>query len=172
MTSTRNLAACAALALLPLLLAAAPAAAHGDAAHAKPTSTGISSERHAFGRQGDPRDVRRTIRIAMSDGMRFSPAAITVRQGETVRLVVTNKGRLQHELVIGTMDQLRAHGELMKKHPEMEHDEPYMAHVSPGKSEELVWRFSEAGEFHYGCLVPGHFDAGMIGRITVKKGTP
>jgi uncharacterized cupredoxin-like copper-binding protein len=65
------------------------------------------------------------------------------------------------------MEELKAHGELMKKHPGMEHDEPYMAHVSSGKKEEMVWHFTKAGEFHYACLVPGHFEAGMIGKITV-----
>jgi uncharacterized cupredoxin-like copper-binding protein len=50
----------------------------------------------------------------------------------------------------------------------MEHDEPYMAHVAPGKTDTIVWQFTRAGEFHFGCLVPGHFEAGMVGTITVK----
>jgi len=84
-----------------------------------------------------------------------------------VRFVVKNGGKVMHEMVIGTLDELKAHGEMMKKHPNMEHDEPYMAHVGPGKTHEMVWQFTKAGEFHFGCLVPGHFDAGMIGRIVV-----
>jgi uncharacterized cupredoxin-like copper-binding protein len=59
---------------------------------------------------------------------------------------------------------------MMKKHPGMEHDEPYMKHVAPAKKEEMVWQFTKAGEFHYACLIPGHFEAGMVGRITVTKG--
>jgi uncharacterized cupredoxin-like copper-binding protein len=57
----------------------------------------------------------------------------------------------------------------MKKHPGMEHDEPYMAHVQPGRKAEIVWRFTEAGEFHYGCLIPGHFEAGMVGKVRVTQ---
>ena len=105
----------------------------------------------------------------MADTMRFGPSDITVKEGETVKFVVANKGQMMHEMVIGTMDELKAHGELMKKHPGMEHDEPYMAHVSPGKKEEMVWQFTKAGEFYYACLVPGHFEAGMIGKIKVTK---
>jgi uncharacterized cupredoxin-like copper-binding protein len=81
---------------------------------------------------------------------------------------VTNAGKVMHEMVLGTMQDLKAHAELMEKHPGMEHDEPYMAHVPPGRTAEILWQFAKAGEFHYGCLVPGHLEAGMIGKITVR----
>jgi uncharacterized cupredoxin-like copper-binding protein len=74
-----------------------------------------------------------------------------------------------HEMVLGTMDELRKHAKLMRKDPAMAHDAPYMVHVAPGKSGEIGWQFTSAGEFLYGCLVPGHFDAGMIGKVTVKQ---
>ncbi len=121
----------------------------------------------AFGRAADPLKATRTVRIAMSDAFRFSPAQITVKRGQAVRFVPVNRGKLMHEMVLGTMDDLKKHAELMKRHPHMEHDEPHMAHVAPGKSGEIGWRFTRAGEFYFGCLVPGHFDAGMIGKIIV-----
>jgi uncharacterized cupredoxin-like copper-binding protein len=93
---------------------------------------------------------------------------IVVKRGETVRFIVRNDGKLMHEMVIGTMKDLKDHAELMRKHPGMEHDEPYMAHVAPGKQGEIVWQFARAGEFHYACLVPGHMEAGMIAKITVE----
>jgi uncharacterized cupredoxin-like copper-binding protein len=74
-----------------------------------------------------------------------------------------------HEMVIGTMKELKEHAEQMKKFPNMEHDEPYMAHVAPGKSEEIIWQFTKAGEFDFACLIAGHFDAGMMGKINVTK---
>lgn len=150
-----------------LTLAVLPVAglAHGDAprkaAAAQPM---VETD---FGRTGDPRKAARTIRVDMGDRMRFSPDTIEVKPGDTVRFVVRNSGRTMHEMVLGTMKALRDHAELMKKHPGMEHDEPYMAHVAPGKSGEIVWQFTQAGEFEYGCLVPGHFEAGMKGRIRV-----
>jgi uncharacterized cupredoxin-like copper-binding protein len=101
--------------------------------------------------------------------MRYTPAAINVRQGETVRLIVRNRGQVMHELVLGTLAELKEHAEWMKKHPGMQHDEPYMAHVGPGESGEIVWQFTQPGEFYFGCLIPGHFEAGMIGRIVVRS---
>ena len=93
---------------------------------------------------------------------------IVVNKGDTVRFVVRNDGKVMHEMVIGTMQELKEHAELMRKYPGMEHDEPYMAHVAPGKTGEIVWQFTKAGEFHYACLLPGHMEAGMIAKIIVK----
>jgi uncharacterized cupredoxin-like copper-binding protein len=144
--------------------------AHTDAPQdAKPARKAVSTEEKAFGREGDPEKVSRTVTVDMSDKMRFSPASLTVRQGETVRFVVKNSGKVMHEMVLGTMQELKEHAELMKKHPGMEHDEPYMAHVAPGKTERVVWQFTKPGEFYYGCLIPGHFEAGMMGRINVNS---
>ena len=157
-------------ALAAALISAAPAAfAHGekhDAAKRSKASLAMAEE-HSFGRQGDPAKVSRTVVVDMSDAMRFSPSVVHVKQGETIRFVAKNGGKVLHEMVIGNLAELKAHGEMMKKFPNMEHDEPYMAHVAPGKAQEIVWTFTKAGEFHFGCLVPGHFDAGMVGRIVV-----
>jgi len=146
---------------------AVPAFAHGDAMHGKKAAKPISAEETAFGRAGDPKKASRTVRIEMSDQMRFTPASLTVKQGETVKFMVRNGGKVMHEMVLGTMQELKGHAELMKKHPGMEHDEPHMAHVAPGKTEAMVWQFTRPGEFHFGCLLPGHFEAGMVGQIRV-----
>jgi uncharacterized cupredoxin-like copper-binding protein len=144
--------------------------AHSNEDHAaKPRKFDAGKvEDTAFGREGDPAKATRTIRVDMSDGMRFTPADITVKRGETVKLVATNKGKVLHEMVLGTSDELRKHAEMMKKFPGMEHDEPHMAHVKPGKSGAIVWQFTQAGEFQFACLIPGHFEAGMVGKVIVK----
>src|SRR5918999_434179 len=121
-----------------------------------------------FGRPGDAKAVTRTIEVDMSDKLRFAPADIEVKQGETIRFRVRNSGQTLHEMVIGTKENLEKHAEAMRKHPGMKHDAPYIAHVAPGKTGAIVWQFSKAGEFHYACLVPGHFEAGMVGRIRVS----
>jgi uncharacterized cupredoxin-like copper-binding protein len=105
----------------------------------------------------------------MTDDMRFAPDRIEVREGETVRFVHRNDGKVMHEFVIGTRDELDEHAALMKKFPGMEHDEPYMAHVAPGRRGEVVWRFNRAGEFRFACLIPGHYEAGMMGWIKVAQ---
>lgn len=147
-----------------LVLASALAAA--TAVHADGKHAGAHDE--AFGAPGDPKKVTRTVRIDMADTMRYTPSEITVRQGDTVRFVLRNQGRQKHEMVIGTLEELKEHAAAMKKHPGMEHDEANAADVDPGKSGALVWRFTKAGTFHFGCFEPGHFEAGMVGRITVQ----
>jgi uncharacterized cupredoxin-like copper-binding protein len=154
--------------LIALFLAAATPMAF---AHDKPQASSkvdySKAEETPFGRAADPKKARRTIRVEMTDQMRFKPAHITVSRGEIVRFVPINKGQVMHEMVLGTKDELQKHAEMMKKHPEMEHDEPHMAHVAPGKQGVMGWQFTRPGEFFYGCLIPGHFDAGMIGKVTV-----
>lgn len=156
-------AACLAISATPIALG------HGNQPHAdaqyRPANLDPVDTR--FGRTGDPKKVTRTIRIAGDDAMRFTPSLITVRQGETIRFVVQNKGKVMHEAVLGTLDELQKHAEAMRRYPKMEHDEPFMVHVGPGESGEMIWHFTESGEFHFGCLIPGHFEAGMRGVIKV-----
>ncbi|MEA3195162.1 MAG: hypothetical protein QOD26_3495 [Betaproteobacteria bacterium] len=137
------------------------------AALAFASSAHESAQDKPFGRAADPRAATRTVRIDMSDAMRFVPAAIRIKRGEVVRFVPTNRGQVMHEMVLGTLEDLKQHAELMRKYPHMQHEEPHMAHVAPGKSGEIVWQFTRAGEFYYACLIPGHFEAGMVGRVIV-----
>jgi uncharacterized cupredoxin-like copper-binding protein len=156
-------------AVLLVVLAYLPAAttlAHGDMAHKGPT-VAVVKEQTAWGIAGDRSAVDRTITSAMLDKMRFTPERIEVKQGETIRFVLKNSGKLMHEFVIGTREELDAHAALMKKFPNMEHDQPYMAHVAPGKSGEIIWTFNKSGEFNFACLISGHYEAGMIGTIKV-----
>jgi uncharacterized cupredoxin-like copper-binding protein len=159
--------------LVAALVAPAFAWSHGAATHEKKANP-RPAHMHAetpWGKPGDPKSATLTVKVSMTDNMHFSAGNITVNQGEIVKFVVKNDGKLMHEMVIGTMHELKAHHELMKKHPGMEHDEPYMAHVSPGKTGEVVWQFTEAGEFFYACLIPGHMEAGMINKINVTPST-
>ncbi len=152
-----------------LVLAGGSALAHGDEQHSAPRTYDASKvEDTPFGQQGDPKRLTRTIRVGMSDKMRFDPESITVKKGETVRFVIANKGAVLHEMVLGTPEALKEHAELMKKFPGMEHDEPSMAHVKPGAAGDIVWQFTKAGDFQFACLIPGHFDAGMVGKVVVK----
>jgi uncharacterized cupredoxin-like copper-binding protein len=161
-----------AVAACALALVATNALAHGDehkAGH-KPVSAPVVKEQKPWGIAGDATAGIRTIRVSMSDRMRFVPDRINVRLGETVRLVVKNDGQLTHEFVIGTKKELDEHAALMKKFPNMEHDEPYMVHVAPGGTGEIVWTFNRAGDFDFGCLIAGHYEAGMVGKIKVNAG--
>lgn len=134
---------------------------HGD---------GASADTHeaAAGRPGDPARVERTIKVSMNDTMRFDPEKMVFKAGETIRFVVRNTGNIQHEMVIGSMEELKEHAEMMRKMPGMQHADPNMISLAPGESGDLVWQFSNAGSFDFACLVPGHLEAGMTGKIAVK----
>lgn len=121
-----------------------------------------------IGKPGVLAQVTRTVEIDMSDAMRFTPDAVNVRQGETIRFVVKNSGQLKHEFNLGTDKDLKAHYALMKKFPEMEHDEPNIASVAPGGTGEVIWQFTKPGKVSFACLHVGHYEAGMKGRITVS----
>jgi uncharacterized cupredoxin-like copper-binding protein/Cu/Ag efflux protein CusF len=121
----------------------------------------------SLGKAGDPSKVNRTVFITMNDSMRFSPSAIAVQRNDTVRFVIKNEGKLKHEMVLGTLKELKAHAALMRKFPNMEHADPNQASVEPGKTGELVWQFTKGGNVDFACLQAGHYEAGMRGKIAV-----
>jgi len=145
-----------------------PAVAHGEKSHSGQAQA-LVKEQKPWGIAGDPEAVTRTVEVRMSDSMRFSPDHFEVRAGETVRLSIHNDGRMLHELVLGSREELDEHAALMARFPGMEHDEPYMAHVAPGEREEIVWTFNRAGRFDFACLLPGHYQAGMVGGVQVLE---
>lgn len=148
------------------------ALAHGDEDHKVQTKKGdVQAGGHAaaLGEPGDPGKVTRTIEVEMSDAMRFRPDSITVKRGETIRFIARNTGKVKHEMVLGTIKELKEHAGSMRKFPEMEHADPNQVTVDPGKTGELVWQFAKAGTFDFACLVPGHFEAGMVGKIRVGR---
>jgi len=154
--------------LLAVLITGAStlAFAHSDAAHAKKAGP-VKKEQKEWGIAGETKAVTRTITFNMSDNMRFTPDKVDVKQGETIKFVIKNTGKVMHEMVIGTKKELDEHAALMVKFPGMEHEEPYMAHVAPGKTGEIVWTFNKPGSFDFACLIAGHYQAGMVGKITV-----
>ena len=130
---------------------------------------GGHDESDEIGKPGVAAKAARTVQIDMSDAMRYSPASVSVKQGETVRFVVKNSGKVKHEMVLGTRKELEAHYEVMKKNPEMEHADANMVTVAPGQAGEIVWQFTRAGKIDFACLQPGHYDAGMKGAVNVAS---
>ncbi|MHB8948403.1 MAG: cupredoxin domain-containing protein [Rhodoferax sp.] len=132
--------------------AGAHAGGHGDSPIGKP---GVASK------------VSRTIDVEMANGMRFKPSEIQVKKGETIRFVLKNTDSVKHEFSLGTEKELLEHYEVMKKFPDMEHDEPNKISLAPGKRGEIIWQFTQADVVNFACLHPGHFDAGMKGQVKV-----
>lgn len=121
-----------------------------------------------LGQPGNAADVNRTVKMVMNDTLRFEPASITVKAGETVRFFLINQGSQDHEMILGSMAELREHAEMMRKMPNMRHHAPNMAHLKPGQRGAIVWHFDKPGTVNFACLIPGHMEAGMKGTITVE----
>ena len=128
----------------------------------------LSTTEKAYGREGDPRQITRTINLDLNDKMQFTPAEVTVRQGETIRFVVKNVSKMPQEMVLGTLTEIKERAALLKKFPKMSVNQPHQVLVKPEQSGELVWQFTKAGEFHFACGAPACVDAGMIGKIVVS----
>ena len=155
-----------AAALLAAASGAGPAFAHATADPSRQAGPAEKAQQD-WGIAADRRPGLRTLQFTMADSMRFTPDKLVVRQGETLRLVIRNQGAMLHEFVLGTRQALDAHAALMLRFPSMEHSEPYMAHVGPGQAGEIVWTFNRAGQFDFACLVAGHYQAGMVGQVSV-----
>lgn len=143
-----------ALALMPLM---ANAAGNHGGGHQAMTGT-----------PGDPAEVDRSIDVTMDDWMRFDPARIDVKAGQTIRFAVKNTGQQPHEMVIGSLDELKEHAEQMRRNPGMKHEEPNMLRLDGGETGEIIWHFASPGEVDFACLIPGHLGAGMKGTIDVQ----
>lgn len=142
------------------------------------------------GEPGKAAEVTRTIEVVMYDNY-YEPESISVKEGETVRFTVKNAGELVHEFNIGTAKMLVDHApemQMMVDHGVLEadkinhdvakqmqasmghgmHDMPNAALLEPGKTGEVIWKFSGGGELEFGCTVPGHYDSGMVGEFAVS----
>lgn len=152
--------------LAAVVIPIASTAAFAGPGHDKPHGP-VKKEQKFWGIAGDAKSVNRSIAVSMSDTMRFTPDRIDVKQGETIKFIARNHGKILHEFVLGSKKELEEHAALMVKFPTMEHGEPYMMHVAPGKTGQIIWKFNKPGDFDFACLIAGHYQAGMVGKITV-----
>lgn len=127
-------------------------------------------EHFSAGVPGNPKKPARTVTVVMSDnnGMKYTPDHFDVKKGDQIHFLIENKGALRHEFMLASVADNDKHAKLMMKYPDMEHDDPNAKSVDPGKSAEILWRFTKAGTFEFACLIPGHREAGMRGTVTVK----
>lgn len=121
----------------------------------------------AIGKPATPDQVQRTVTVTMDDSMRYTPSSLDVKPNEVVKIVVNNNGKLKHELTLGDAKALQEHALLMQKHPNMQHNDPNMVSLEPGKSGEIIWQFTKEGHVEFACLQPGHMEAGMKGVVNV-----
>lgn len=159
------------LSSLPVLVfAAGEHSGDHHAAHVMPDHdmSTMSQAASFYGQPGELKHVSRSIEVTMDDNMRFTPSQIDVKAGETVRFTITNSGKIAHEMVIGSLDELKAHAAEMLAMPDMQHSEPNMITLDAGQSGELIWQFGKATSVDFACLIPGHTEAGMVGQVNVE----
>ncbi|MBI2379498.1 MAG: cupredoxin family protein [Gammaproteobacteria bacterium] len=123
----------------------------------------------AVGHPGKAEAVNRTLRVDAGDDMRFQPGKIAIKAGETIRFVVRNAGKVRHEFMLGDAAEQAAHADMMRKMPDMVHEEANALTLEPGQEKALIWRFTEAGEVEFACHVPGHYEAGMKGAVSIAR---
>ena len=156
------LAASLLAALLAGMAFAAPGHAPGeDHAHGGET---------AYGKPGDPKKPARVVQVVFrEDGgkMLFLPDTFRFRKGEQIRFQLRNIGTIDHEFVIGTVEENLKHLKEMEKNPDMEHDDPNAKRLKPRATGDILWQFTRAGTFDVSCLIPGHRQLGMTGTIVV-----
>ncbi|MCW8277159.1 cupredoxin domain-containing protein [Pseudomonas sp. PCH199] len=157
-----------------------------------------------FGQPAPAAKASRSVEVVMGD-MTFTPKAIEIKAGETVRFVLVNKGQLLHEFNIGDAAMHAKHQQEMLQMQQsgmltptsvkemdhsamagmdhgamghnmesdmksgMKHDDPNSVLVEPGKTAELTWTFSKATNLEFACNIPGHYQAGMVGKLTVSQ---
>ncbi len=161
----RKLCQLVTIAIAAMLASGAAFAGAGAPGH------GHGHESYSAGEPGDPKKPARTVVVTMREGdgkMVFIPNRFEIKRGEQIRFKLRNVGELEHEFVLATTAENIKHARQMEKNPEMEHDDPNAKRVKPKQAEDIVWRFTRRGTFEYGCLIPGHREAGMIGTIVVK----
>ena len=146
---------------LALFAFAMPGGALADAGHAH----------FSAGEPGDPKKPARVVEVVMREGdgrMEYVPSMLEVKRGEQIRFVLRNAGELAHKFVLASTAENLKHAALMQKYPDMEHDDPNGKTLQPKANGEILWRFTKRGSFEFGCLIPGHREAGMTGKVTVK----
>ena len=99
----------------------------------------------------------RVIGIVATPQLRFVPDAITVKQGETVRFVVTTMGPIVHEFMVGPAADVAAD----------KPGTPEIADLGMMDTRSLTYTFDGPGPYAFACHAPGHYAAGMAGTIAV-----
>ena len=135
--------------------------AHQDESHAHTES--------AVGKPAEIAAATKTINVNLLDSMQLEfVEQPDIKDGDIVKFVVTNKGKLAHEFSLGSASEQEAHREMMKQMPGMVHTDGNTITVQPGETQELAWQFTGKNQVVFACNIPGHFEAGMRQEVEVK----
>lgn len=123
----------------------------------------------AVGEPAHDKDVTKTIHVTMLDTMKYEfDGPLDIKEGDVIRFVVKNEGKILHEFSIGNAAEQKKHAEMMKSMPDMIHEDPNTLSLEAGGKGELIWRFKGKGEVVFACNIPGHYEAGMFAKASLK----
>ena len=102
------------------------------------------------------------ISIEMSEFM-FTPKELAVYSGQEITLDLHNSGAVEHDFTIlkksavakTPFDREKQAGDILAEF-----------RLGAGKSDTFKFTLPEPGEYEIICVVPGHVEAGMVGKIT------
>lgn len=157
--------------LEPTILTSAPpqATVASSSRHLSKIPSFSSAQDHysasAIGRYGEAAYVDRVVEITMLDSLRYEPNLIMVRQNETIRFVIHNRGLVKQDWTLGQSAPLRTLAQQLVLEPSTPVN-PLLT-LAPGHSGELIWQFTEVGNVDFASLQPGQYGAGMVGRVMV-----
>ena len=142
-----------------------------------------------IGSKGNETDVTRVIKVVMYDNY-YEPSSFQIKSGETIKFEVENAGMLVHEFNIANkMMHMKHQPEMMKmveneilladsidkeKMKKMAKIDKSMGHshsnsvlLIPSEKGSIIWKFDNAVNIEIACNVPGHYDVGMIAKVTL-----
>ncbi len=144
--------------LLSLSISAAPLFAHGN------------QSSQTVGKPANPALAKQIIEVTTSDDMRFHfNKPLNIKDGDIITFNIRNKGKVAHEFSIGDEKEQAAHRKMMQKMPNMVHEDENTVTIKPNEQKSITWQFKKGEEVVISCNIPGHYEAGMVQRITVKS---
>ena len=143
-----------------------------------------------IGSHGKLSDISRTIKVKMYDNY-YEPSFFNIKAGETIKFAVENFGELVHEFNIANAFMHMQHQPEMEKMVENEilfsdyidkkkmkkmakldksmgHSHSNSVLLAPKEKKNLIWKFHNTSNIEIACNVPGHYQAGMIAKVTIK----
>ena len=150
----------------------------------------IAASTNMIGEKGDPAEVVKVIKVNMYDNY-YEPNKFKIKKNQTIKFIVYNHGEFIHEFNIATKEMhLKHQPEMMKmveneilladkidrvkmkkiakKDHSMSHSHANSVLLEPNDRAEIIWKFNTDSDLEAACNVPGHYEAGMIAKISNK----
>ena len=105
---------------------------------------------------------------------RFEPTVFEVPVGHRVKLTLVNDGRVEHDVEVAGFPaediEVTAGVERHERLGGGHHREDLVAaHAEPGTTATVMFTATKAGEYEFACTIPGHKEAGMVGKLIVTE---